>query len=134
MPLLQQLNSSISLHLGDVWRRRWSSKSSNGRERSHENRSDVLTLQITARRQDECTDSCLHQSLTFVPPIANSPVMREDNPPSPTYLGEPHLILFVRPKNIIMNAHISACLLKRLGDLLLPETAIEEENERFRQP
>jgi len=59
-------------------------------------------------------------------------VFGEDNPTALTGLGEPVFVLGVGEKVIVVDVECSASLTERIGDTVLPQRSIEEEDRLVR--
>jgi len=59
----------------------------------------IVTRQIPSR-QDEGANSCCHESITLVLPVANSLVFGQDDPPFGTYNAQPILVRSVAGKAV----------------------------------
>ena len=89
----------VQRHVRDE--RRWCGfcDTSDSRHVPHPDFGSIVTGQISSG-QDESPNSCCHESITLVLPVANSLVFGQDDPPLGTYNPQPILIRSVADKAV----------------------------------
>jgi len=86
-----------------------------GRKRIHEDPRHLFSFKISGS-QNESADACVQQSGQFQRTIANSAVLRKDNPTVAADLGKPIFIFGILRKVILMDVHQRTRLSKSCGD------------------
>lgn len=89
-----------------------------------------LPVRTSSPDQHEGSDSSLDEGCTLMRAMADTVIFRQDNPAAPSHLPEPFLITRILGEMVIMQMDLCPCLPESMGHDVLPETAIEAQDER----
>ena len=89
-------------------------------------------MEVT-RGQDEGCHSCIHQGDSLDIAIPDPMILRQNDPATPSYLGEPFYISCIGGEIIVMDMDNSASLPEGCSDQLCSKGTVEKIGRNFRR-